>query len=77
MLNKLLMVAACRLAATDAASGSLVPRQAEDPTCDADYAEEASNLTRDQILLQAGTAMLAQANMAPQSVLSPVSQRNA
>lgn len=37
---------------------------------DADYAQETANLTRSQILQQAGTAMLAQANVAPQSVLS-------
>jgi len=36
---------------------------------DADYAAETSNLTRAQILQQAGTAMLAQANALPQSVL--------
>jgi len=36
---------------------------------DADYAQETSNLTRAQILQQAGTAMLAQANALPQSVL--------
>ena len=37
---------------------------------DADFASETANLTRAQILQQAGTAMLAQANAAPQSVLS-------
>lgn len=37
---------------------------------DADFATETSNLTRSQILQQAGTAMLAQANQAPQNVLS-------
>ena len=37
---------------------------------DADYAAETSALTRAQILQQAGTAMLAQANAAPQSVLT-------
>jgi flagellin len=36
---------------------------------DADYAQETANLTRAQILQQAGTAMLAQANALPQSVL--------
>jgi flagellin len=29
-----------------------------------------TNLTKNQILLQAGTAMLAQANMVPQTVLA-------
>jgi flagellin len=37
---------------------------------DADMAYEMVNFTRNQILLQAGTAMLAQANMMPQNVLS-------
>ena len=37
---------------------------------DADFAEETAKLTRSQILQQAGTAMLAQANSAPQSVLA-------
>ncbi|MEN8720280.1 MAG: flagellin [Oceanococcaceae bacterium] len=36
---------------------------------DADFAVETANLSRTQILQQAGTAMLAQANSAPQSVL--------
>ncbi len=37
---------------------------------DTDFASETANLTRAQILQQAGTAILAQANAAPQSVLS-------
>jgi flagellin len=37
---------------------------------DADFAAETANLTRSQILQQAGTAMLAQANSLPQNVLS-------
>jgi len=37
---------------------------------DADYASETANLTRTQIMQQAGTAMLAQANSLPQQVLS-------
>jgi flagellin len=37
---------------------------------DADLAAEAANLTKAQILLQAGIAALAQANSAPQQVLS-------
>ena len=37
---------------------------------DADFAVETAELTRTQILQQAGTAMLAQANALPQSVLS-------
>ena len=36
---------------------------------DADFAAETAKLTRAQILQQAGTAILAQANSAPQSVL--------
>jgi flagellin len=37
---------------------------------DTDFAMETANLTRSQILQQAGTAMVAQANSAPQNVLS-------
>jgi len=37
---------------------------------DADFAAETANMTKAQILQQAGTAMLAQANSLPQSVLS-------
>ncbi|MBD9428530.1 flagellin FliC [Achromobacter sp. ACM03] len=37
---------------------------------DADYATEVSNMTKAQILQQAGTSVLAQANQVPQSVLS-------
>jgi flagellin len=36
---------------------------------DADFAAETTNLTRNQILVQAGTAILAQANVSAQSVL--------
>jgi flagellin len=41
---------------------------------DADYAQETSNLSRTQILQQAGTAMVAQANQLPQSVLTLLRQ---
>src|SRR5690606_19454303 len=37
---------------------------------DTDYAKETAELTRTQILQQAGTAMLAQANSSTQNVLS-------
>ena len=37
---------------------------------DTDYAAETANLTKNQILQQAGTAILAQANQLPQAVLS-------
>ncbi|MDP3653326.1 MAG: flagellin [Rhodoferax sp.] len=37
---------------------------------DADYAMETANLSRAQVLQQAGTAMVAQANQAPQGVLA-------
>ena len=43
---------------------------AESRIRDTDMAAEMSNFTKYSILIQAGTAMLAQANMAPQSVLS-------
>jgi flagellin len=37
---------------------------------DADFAAETANLSRAQILQQAGSAMVAQANQLPQNVLS-------
>ncbi|MGM0813841.1 MAG: flagellin, partial [Pseudomonadota bacterium] len=37
---------------------------------DADFAAETAELTRAQILQQAGTSVLAQANAAPQNVLA-------
>jgi flagellin len=43
---------------------------AESSIRDADFAEETSNLTRAQILTQAGTSVLATANSSPQTVLS-------
>jgi flagellin len=43
---------------------------AESRIRDVDMADEMTKLTKNQILQQAGTAMLAQANQAPQSVLS-------
>jgi flagellin len=43
---------------------------AESRIRDTDMASETANLTRSQILIQAGTAVLSQANFAPQAVLS-------
>jgi flagellin-like hook-associated protein FlgL len=43
---------------------------AESRIRDADLAQEAANLTKAQILIQAGTVALAQANSAPQAILS-------
>ncbi|MEK6192848.1 MAG: flagellin, partial [Deltaproteobacteria bacterium] len=37
---------------------------------DADFAAETANLTKAQVMQQAGVAMLAQANMLPQTVLA-------
>jgi flagellin len=37
---------------------------------DTDYAAETANLSKNQVLQQAGTAILAQAKQLPQSVLS-------
>ena len=42
---------------------------AESQIRDADYSSEISDFTRNQILVQAATAILAQANLVPQSVL--------
>ena len=44
--------------------------QARSRIMDADFAQETANLSRAQILQQAGTAMVAQANQLPQGVLS-------
>ncbi len=43
---------------------------AESVIRDVDMAAEMTTFTKNQILLQAGTAMLAQANSAPQQILS-------
>jgi flagellin len=45
-------------------------QSAESTIRDADMASEMTTFTKNQILLQAGTAMLAQANMSPQNILS-------
>jgi flagellin len=37
---------------------------------DADFAQETANMTREQILTQAGTSVLATANSTPQTVLT-------
>jgi len=42
---------------------------AESTIRDVDFAEESANFTRNQILVQASTSMLAQANQMPQNVL--------
>ena len=52
------------------ANGSTDLRAAQSRIQDADYALEISNLTRGQILQQAGQAVLAQANQIPNGVLS-------
>ncbi len=50
-------------------SGSENMQAARSRIMDADFARETAALTRSQILQQAGTAMLAQANQVPQQVL--------
>ena len=50
--------------------GSENQKAAQSRIMDADFAQETAALTRSQIMQQAGTAMLAQANSAPQSVLA-------
>jgi flagellin len=49
--------------------GSENQKAAQSRIMDADFAKETASLTRAQIMQQASTAMLAQANSAPQSVL--------
>ncbi|MEE3123935.1 MAG: flagellin, partial [SAR324 cluster bacterium] len=50
--------------------------QAESVIRDSDMAEEMSKLTGDQIMLQASTAMVSQANQVPRTVLDLI-QSNA
>jgi flagellin len=45
-------------------------QSAESLIRDVDFAQESTNFTKNQIMVQSATAMLAQANAAPQSVLS-------
>ena len=61
-----------RLEATVRNNANVIENQsaARSRVMDADFAAETANLTRSQILQQAGTAMLAQANALPQNVLS-------
>ena len=60
-----------RLESTVRNNANVVENQqaARSRVLDADFAVETANLTRTQILQQAGTAMLAQANQLPQNVL--------
>jgi flagellin len=50
--------------------GAMLTEQSVGRVVDADFANETSNLSKQQILNQAATAMLAQANQSKQSVLS-------
>ena len=61
-----------RLEATVRNNANIIENQsaARSRIQDTDFAAETANLTRTQILQQAGTAMLAQANAMPQNVLS-------
>jgi len=61
-----------RLEATVRNNANIIENQsaARSRIQDTDFAKETANLTRTQILQQAGTAMLAQANAMPQNVLS-------
>ena len=61
-----------RLEATVRNNANVIENQsaARSRVMDTDFAKETANLTRTQILQQAGTAMLAQANALPQNVLS-------
>ena len=51
-------------------SGSENMNASRSRIADADFAQETANLSRAQILQQAGTAMVAQANQSPQGVLN-------
>ena len=52
-----------------AGTSSDITSAARSRIMDADFAVETANLSRSQILQQAGTAMVAQANQLPQQVL--------
>ncbi|WP_404298368.1 flagellin [Halomonas sp.] len=56
------------------ATQSINTAAAQSRIMDADYAVETSNMVKAQILQQAGTSMLAQANQVPQSVLNLLDQ---
>ena len=56
--------------ANDAISLSQTAEGALSKIMDADFASETASLTRSQVLQQAGTAMLSQANSLPNNVLS-------
>jgi len=60
-----------RLESTVRNNANIIENQsaARSRVMDTDFAKETANLTRTQILQQAGTAMLAQANQLPQNVL--------
>lgn len=64
-----------RIEATLRNNASIIENQsaARSRIRDADFARETASLTRSQILQQAGTAMLAQANQLPQNVLQLLS----
>jgi len=57
------------LAANGVAVAAENMQAAESQIRDADIAEQTVDFVKNQILVQAGTAMLAQANLRPQSVL--------
>ena len=57
-------------AADNVANTSSNATQSRSTIIDADYALETTNLAKSQITQQAATAMLAQANQQPQSVLA-------
>ena len=50
--------------------GSMLTETARGRIVDADFAQETSELSKQQILSQAATSMLAQANQSKQSVLA-------
>ena len=57
-------------ASITARSAEALAQAARGRIMDADFAQETANMSRAQILQQAGTAMVAQANQLPQNVLS-------
>jgi flagellin len=64
------VISRLEFAADNLANVSANATESRSRVLDADYAKETTELARTQIIAQAGTAMLAQANQAKQTVLS-------
>jgi len=61
-------------AITNLTSSNTNQTAAQSQITDVDFASETTNYTKNQILVQSATSMLAQANTVPQSVLSLINK---